>query len=96
LVADSTAVKVDAQDFVAFTGNACTGGVGGDVVCDGTCFDFAGRHSFEITSATDVCVTLFESASCVGNDFPFGRESHGSCINVNTGTNIQSFSCVHC
>ncbi|KAF8132719.1 hypothetical protein K438DRAFT_1450160, partial [Mycena galopus ATCC 62051] len=41
------AAKVNAQDFAAFTGTACDGIVGLDVACDGTCFDFSGRHSFE-------------------------------------------------
>ncbi|KAJ6557729.1 hypothetical protein B0H19DRAFT_1148423, partial [Mycena capillaripes] len=76
--------KVNAQDFAAFTGTACNGTVGLDVVCDGTCFGFTGRHSLEI------------SADCTIKDFPFGREVHGACIDVQTGTPINSFSCVHC
>ncbi|KAJ6557656.1 hypothetical protein B0H19DRAFT_1148298, partial [Mycena capillaripes] len=89
------AAKVNAQDFAAFTGTACDGALGLDVVCDGTCFDFTGRHSFEITSQTDVCVTMYEGADCTIKDFPFGREVHGACIDVQTGTPIKSFSCVH-
>ncbi|KAF8156463.1 hypothetical protein K438DRAFT_1621452 [Mycena galopus ATCC 62051] len=101
----SILVKVNAQDFAAFTGTACDGIVGLDVACDGTCFDFTGRHSFEakliltlhlqITSQTDVSVTMYEGADCTGQDFPFGRESHGACIDVQTGTSVKSFKCVH-
>ncbi|KAJ7653650.1 hypothetical protein DFH06DRAFT_1330370 [Mycena polygramma] len=36
---------VNAQDFVAFSGNSCDGSPGLDVACDGTCFDFTGRHT---------------------------------------------------
>ncbi|KAJ7829824.1 hypothetical protein B0H13DRAFT_1655465 [Mycena leptocephala] len=77
------AAKVNAQDFAAFTGTACDGNVGLDVACDGTCFDFTGRHSFEA------------SAGCTSQDFPFGREVHGACIDVQTGTPVKSFRCVH-
>jgi hypothetical protein len=42
-----TAVQVNAQDLVAFTGSTCNGDVSLDIACDDTCFDFTGRHSFE-------------------------------------------------
>ncbi|KAF8156485.1 hypothetical protein K438DRAFT_1621340 [Mycena galopus ATCC 62051] len=82
------AAKVNAQDFAAFPGTACDGIVGLDVACDGTCFDFTGRHSFE-------AITMYEGTDCTGQDFPFGRESHGACIDVQTGTSVKSFRCVH-
>ncbi|KAJ7661967.1 hypothetical protein DFH06DRAFT_1471614 [Mycena polygramma] len=87
---------VNAQDFVAFSGNSCDGSPGLDVACDGTCFDFTGRHSFEVTSGSNVCVTMWEGPGCTNELFNFGSEAHGVCINVNTGTPVDSFSCVHC
>ncbi|KAF8147466.1 hypothetical protein K438DRAFT_1626224 [Mycena galopus ATCC 62051] len=82
------ALQVTAQSFLAFNGNDCGGTQGLVVACDGTCFDFTGEHSFE---AGDV--TFFEGADCTGESFNFGAEAAGECINVNTGTNIQSFIC---
>ncbi|KAF8156475.1 hypothetical protein K438DRAFT_1986736 [Mycena galopus ATCC 62051] len=48
-----------------------------------------------ITSQTDVSVTMYEGVDCTGQDFPFGGESHGACIDVQTGTSVKSFRCVH-
>ncbi|KAJ7661352.1 hypothetical protein DFH06DRAFT_904811, partial [Mycena polygramma] len=90
-----------AQDLIAFDGTACNGASGLDVPCDGTCFDFAGRHSFEasgkgqamtlaITSASRVCVTMWEGPSCTSEMFNFGSEGQGVCINVVTGTPVDS------
>ncbi|KAJ6558268.1 hypothetical protein B0H19DRAFT_946280, partial [Mycena capillaripes] len=43
------AVQVTA-DLVAWSGNACNGAEGVNIICDGTCFDFTGRHSFEVST----------------------------------------------
>ena len=45
------ALALGAHGFVAFSGNACNGAVGGDVSCDGTCFPFGGRQSFTVRLA---------------------------------------------
>lgn len=45
------ALALGAHGFVAFSGNACNGAVGGDVFCDGTCFPFGGRQSFIVRLA---------------------------------------------
>ncbi|KAK6987439.1 hypothetical protein R3P38DRAFT_3230525 [Favolaschia claudopus] len=84
--------KAKAQDFIAWSGNACNGAEGLEVACDGTCFDFSGRHSFEVINAAGA-VTLFSGTGCGGEAFNFGTETPGECINVNTGTNIQTFRC---
>ncbi|KAJ7919008.1 hypothetical protein B0H13DRAFT_2320913 [Mycena leptocephala] len=63
-----TAVQVNAQDLVAFTGILATE-----------------THSFEITLATDVCVTLWEGQDCTREPFNFGRKHHGACIDVTCG-----------
>ncbi|KAJ7479380.1 hypothetical protein B0H11DRAFT_2423554 [Mycena galericulata] len=93
LTAVVLALKVTSQDFVAFSGNACNGNPGLVVDCDGTCFDFTGRHSFEILNSNAGDVVFFEGTDCTGESFNFGGEVVGECINVNTGTNIQSFVC---
>ena len=49
LAAVLLALQVHAQSLIAFSGDACDGGEGADVPCDGTCFDFTGRHSFEVS-----------------------------------------------
>ncbi|KAJ7453040.1 hypothetical protein B0H11DRAFT_2288463 [Mycena galericulata] len=87
------ALEVTAQSFLAFNGNDCDGTQGLVVACDGTCFDFTGEHSFEILNSEAGDVTFFEGADCTGDSFNFGAEQAGECINVNTGTNIQSFIC---
>ncbi|KAJ7757395.1 hypothetical protein DFH07DRAFT_919668 [Mycena maculata] len=92
LAAVILAIQVNAQDFIAWSGNDCDGSEGLEVACDGTCFDFSNRHSFEVLNAEGF-VTLFEGADCTGESFDFGAETPGECINVNTGTNIQSFIC---
>ncbi|KAK7017152.1 hypothetical protein R3P38DRAFT_3320552 [Favolaschia claudopus] len=86
------ALNAKAQDFIAWSGNACNGAEGLEVACDGTCFDFSGRHSFEVLNAFGT-VTLYSGRSCTGKTFYFGTETPGECINVNTGTNIQTFRC---
>ena len=48
------AAKVNAQDFSAFTGTTCDGSVGLDVACDGTCFDFTGRQSFQASRIEEI------------------------------------------
>ncbi|KAJ7460070.1 hypothetical protein B0H11DRAFT_166428 [Mycena galericulata] len=93
LAAVVLALEVTAQDFVAFSGNSCNGNTGLMVDCDGTCFDFTGRHSFEILNSNAGDIFFFEGTDCTGESFNFGGEEVGECINVNTGTSIQSFFC---
>ncbi|KAJ7581604.1 hypothetical protein C8J56DRAFT_793202 [Mycena floridula] len=89
------ALKVNG-DLVAFSGDSCDGNEGNDAPCDGSCISFSGRHSFEVTASSNRCVTLFQNGGCTGESFNFGSEAPGECINVNTGTDIESFSCVPC
>ena len=51
LAAVVLAIQANAQQIIAFSGDTCNGGQGGEVPCDGTCFDFTGRHSYEVSSA---------------------------------------------
>ncbi|KAF7359700.1 hypothetical protein MVEN_00694500 [Mycena venus] len=92
LAAVVLAIQANAQQIMAFSGNSCDGGQGGEVPCDGTCFDFTGRHSYKIFSST-ADVSLFSGADCTGQEFPFGPDPAGQCINVNTGTSISTFRC---
>jgi hypothetical protein len=48
-----SAIKVNA-DFIAWSGTNCDGSEGLNVPCDNTCFDFQGRHSFEVSSLSYV------------------------------------------
>ncbi|KAJ6613040.1 hypothetical protein B0H10DRAFT_1781437 [Mycena sp. CBHHK59/15] len=82
------ALQVTAQSFLTFNDNDCDGTQGLVVACDGTCFDFTGEHSFEVGD-----ITFFKGANCTRESFNFSAEAAGECINVNTGTNIQSFIC---
>ncbi|KAJ7612648.1 hypothetical protein FB45DRAFT_759813 [Roridomyces roridus] len=81
-----------AQTFVAFSGDTCNGDEGADVVCNGDCGSFSGRHSFHVLGSS-ASVLLFEGDGCTGEGFNFGTETAGECINVNTGTPISSFIC---
>ncbi|KAF7329385.1 hypothetical protein MKEN_00200100 [Mycena kentingensis (nom. inval.)] len=80
-------------DIIAFDGDACNGNAGGNAPCDGSCVPFDGRHSFEIVSGSGHTVILFENDGCSGEQFNFGFENPGACVNVNTGTPIGSFTC---
>ncbi|KAJ6483378.1 hypothetical protein C8R45DRAFT_1001204, partial [Mycena sanguinolenta] len=77
------AVQVNAQNIIAWSGSSCNGAEGLEVACDGTCFDFTGRHSYEVLGSSGT-VELF---------FTFGPDPSGECINVNTGTSISTFRC---
>ncbi|KAJ7826257.1 hypothetical protein B0H13DRAFT_1657604 [Mycena leptocephala] len=108
LAAVVLAIQANAQQIIAFSGDTCNGGQGGEVPCDGTCFDFTGRHSYEVSSAdflnqgnADVDYRFLvprhlspsSGSDCTGQEFPFGPDPAGQCINVNTGTAISTFSC---
>ncbi|KAJ7853420.1 hypothetical protein B0H13DRAFT_1642914 [Mycena leptocephala] len=80
------AIQANAQQIITCSGDSCNGGQGGEVPCDGTCFDFTGRHSYEIFSST-ATVSLFSGGDCTGKEFTFGPWP------VNTGTGISTFSC---
>ncbi|KAF7336435.1 hypothetical protein MSAN_02297500 [Mycena sanguinolenta] len=86
------AVQVNAQSLIAFSGNDCNGDAGIIVPCDGTCFDFTGRHSYEILGSS-ATVELFEDADCSGEEFTFGPDPPNECIDVITGTPITTFRC---
>ncbi|KAJ7926109.1 hypothetical protein B0H13DRAFT_1862618 [Mycena leptocephala] len=73
LAAVVLAIQANAQQIIAFSGDTCNGGQGGEVPCDGTCFDFTGRHSYEIFSST-ASVSLFSGSDCTGQEFPFGPD----------------------
>lgn len=45
------AIQANARQIITCSGDSCNGGQGGEVPCDGTCFDFTGRHSYEVSSA---------------------------------------------
>ncbi|KAJ7466721.1 hypothetical protein B0H11DRAFT_1732979 [Mycena galericulata] len=93
LAAVVLALEVNASDFQAFSGSSCDGSAGDVVSCVDACGDFTGRHSFIISDGTAGDVVFFTGAGCTGESFNFGSEGSGECINVNTGTNIQSFVC---
>ncbi|KAJ6473773.1 hypothetical protein C8R45DRAFT_1011849 [Mycena sanguinolenta] len=86
------AVQVNAQNIIAWSGSSCNGAEGLEVACDGTCFDFTGRHSYEVLGSSGT-VELFAGADCTGEQFTFGPDPSGECINVNTGTSISTFRC---
>ncbi|KAJ7612649.1 hypothetical protein FB45DRAFT_939474 [Roridomyces roridus] len=81
-----------AQSVVAFSGSACDGDEGDTDACNGSCHSFQNRHSFHIVGSA-ANVVLFEGTGCTGEGFNFGTEQPGACVNVNTGTNVQSFMC---
>ncbi|KAJ7084200.1 hypothetical protein C8R44DRAFT_651559, partial [Mycena epipterygia] len=54
LVAVLLAIQAKAQDIIAWSGNTCNGAEGLEVSCDGTCFDFNGRHSYEVSSPAPI------------------------------------------
>ncbi|KAJ6600802.1 hypothetical protein B0H10DRAFT_1824402, partial [Mycena sp. CBHHK59/15] len=76
-------------DVVAWSGNTCNGAEGGDVACDGTFWDFTNRHLIE----RGACVSVFEDKSCEERVGTYQNQGGGSCVNVNTGTTVQSFKC---
>ncbi|TFK92496.1 hypothetical protein K466DRAFT_650406 [Polyporus arcularius HHB13444] len=81
--------------ITAFSGSSCDGDVGLNVPCDGSCHKFDERHSFRVDSGTgDHCVTVFEGPGCPsGGPGFFLPHQTGQCQNVNTGTNVRSFTC---
>ncbi|KAJ7194246.1 hypothetical protein GGX14DRAFT_378236 [Mycena pura] len=93
LLAVLLAIQVNAQSLIAWSGNACDGSEGADVVCNGTCIDFAGRHSYEVLGSS-ATVSFFVNSGCTGQKFTFGPDPPGECVNVNTGTSINSFTCI--
>ncbi len=57
--------------------------------------DFIDGDHVQVDSGTgDHCVTVFEDPGCPGDGqgFPLPHQT-GQCQNVNTGTNVRSFSC---
>ncbi|KAJ6454794.1 hypothetical protein C8R45DRAFT_881799 [Mycena sanguinolenta] len=86
------AVQVNAQDLIAWSGTTCNGAEGLEVACDGTCFDFTGRHSYEVLGSS-ATVELFVGGGCTGEQFTFGPDPAGQCIDVVTGTSISTFRC---
>ncbi|KAJ7193257.1 hypothetical protein GGX14DRAFT_478894 [Mycena pura] len=92
LLAALLTIQVNAQDIIAWSGDDCNGSEGLEVACDGTCFDFTGRHSYEVLGGSGT-VSLFVGSGCTGQEFTFGPDPSGECINVNTGTSISTFRC---
>ncbi|KAF8209960.1 hypothetical protein K438DRAFT_1571709 [Mycena galopus ATCC 62051] len=92
LLAVLLAIQVNAQTLIAWSGSSCNGAEGLEVPCDGTCFDFTGRHSYEVLGSSAI-VDLFVGSNCGGQQFTFGPDPPGECINVNTGTSISTFRC---
>ncbi|EJD48690.1 hypothetical protein AURDEDRAFT_162145 [Auricularia subglabra TFB-10046 SS5] len=79
-------------DLIAWSGDQCNGAQGRDVLCGrGDCFSFVGRHSMAAT-LPNRCVSMWTGTGCVGQRFNFTNVGT-SCLNINTGTNIQSFRC---
>ncbi|KAF9018263.1 hypothetical protein BDP27DRAFT_1251200 [Rhodocollybia butyracea] len=85
-----------AQNFIAWSGIACNGDEGLNIPCDGSCHEFGGRNSYVIVSAGTFCPTFFANGGCTGGALPFNSSTLGECIPVNTGINLQSFSCFPC
>ncbi|KAJ7801582.1 hypothetical protein B0H14DRAFT_3489340 [Mycena olivaceomarginata] len=92
LAAAFLAIQVDATQLVAFSGNKCNGAKGGSASCNGGCVSFSGRHSYKL-SGSSAKVQLFTGSGCTGQKFTLGPDPAGECINVNTGTTINSFRC---
>ncbi|KAF9073075.1 hypothetical protein BDP27DRAFT_1417534 [Rhodocollybia butyracea] len=86
-----------AQGFMAWSGDACDGDAGDAVDCINDCGSFSGRHSFKVTDplGRNICTTFFVDAGCTGATFDFS-DPPGLCVNVNTGTDIESFICGLC
>ncbi|KAF9564507.1 hypothetical protein CPC08DRAFT_660352 [Agrocybe pediades] len=84
-----------ADTIVAFNGNSCDGAAGATVQCDGSCHQFAGRHSVRINGGSQHCVTFFENNSCAFQESLGGTSivNGNSCANVNTGGPVGSFLC---
>ncbi|KAJ7103764.1 hypothetical protein C8R44DRAFT_715833 [Mycena epipterygia] len=80
-------------DVVGWSGNNCNGDEGLDVACDGTCFDFTGRHSIETIVSGSHCVAVFEDGFCGEEVAVFLNQGGGSCVTVSTGTTVNSFQC---
>ncbi|KAI0822857.1 hypothetical protein BC628DRAFT_1326235 [Trametes gibbosa] len=94
-VMSALAPQATQAGITAFSGSNCDGDVGLNVPCDGSCHKFDERHSFRVDSGTgDHCVTVFVDPGCPtdGQGF-FLPHQEGACQNVNTGTNIRSFTC---
>ncbi|KAJ7705278.1 hypothetical protein B0H17DRAFT_920093 [Mycena rosella] len=79
-------------DVIAWSGDSCNGAEGGDVPCDGTCFDFTNRHSLEVARGGH-CLRVFEDTSCTEKVAEYGNQGGGECVNINTGTPVRSFRC---
>ncbi|KAF9552354.1 hypothetical protein CPC08DRAFT_674203 [Agrocybe pediades] len=84
-----------ADTIVAFNGNECDGDEGATVPCDGSCHQFAGRHSVFINGGSQHCVTYFENNACQFQESLGGASilNGNSCANVNTGGPVNSFLC---
>ena len=48
LIAVTASLIFPTHGFIAWSGDACDGDQGATAACDGSCGDFAGRHSFEV------------------------------------------------
>ncbi|KAK7039848.1 hypothetical protein R3P38DRAFT_2515114 [Favolaschia claudopus] len=92
VAAIALALHANAQSIIGFSGDSCNGSQGDSVACNGACIDFSGRHSFEVFGSA-ANVVLFAGGGCSGESFNFGTEQPNNCINVNTGTAINSFQC---
>ncbi|KAJ6600782.1 hypothetical protein B0H10DRAFT_1678356, partial [Mycena sp. CBHHK59/15] len=80
-----------------WSGNTCNAAEGADVACNGAGIGYQGRHSIEVTRTTVVsglhCLSLFEDANCNSEVGIILNQGGGSCVNVNTGTAVNSFRC---
>ncbi|KAF8185684.1 hypothetical protein BJ912DRAFT_1113997 [Pholiota molesta] len=94
-VAATFAVSASADTIVAYSGSSCDGTVGSVVTCDGSCIQFSGRHSLEISGGGTHCITYFENTSCTFFEGQGGTDIVGSgvCHNVNTGGDVSAFMC---
>ncbi|KAF9035173.1 hypothetical protein BJ165DRAFT_1355826 [Panaeolus papilionaceus] len=90
------AVSTRADTIVAFSGSSCDGSAGATVQCDGSCHQFAGRHSVRVcTSGGTHCISYFENNACNFQESLGGTSivNGNQCSNVNTGGPVNSFIC---
>ncbi|KAF9062569.1 hypothetical protein BDP27DRAFT_1271547 [Rhodocollybia butyracea] len=83
-------------EFTSWDGNACDGDQMPTLPCNGGCNSFSGEHSYEISLPGQACITFFEEANCLGESFLFSDTAVNGCINVNTGTDVESYICSAC
>ncbi|KAK6983792.1 hypothetical protein R3P38DRAFT_2472213, partial [Favolaschia claudopus] len=79
-------------DIITWSGDTCDGAESPNFPCDSECVSFEGRHSFRVVTRAQHCVIMYSRKSCTGYRFAY-RPTDPHCVNVDTGTAIESFRC---